>query len=47
VVLHHGRVRETGTHAELLALGGLYHRLVQLQYLGATSEHQPAPFAAS
>ena len=34
VVLHHGRIRETGSHAELLALGGLYHRLVQLQYLG-------------
>lgn len=35
VVLHHGRVRETGTHRELLALGGLYSRLHQLQYLGA------------
>ena len=34
VVLHHGRVREMGTHAELLAAGGLYQRLVQLQYLG-------------
>jgi len=34
VVLHHGRVRETGNHAELMAAGGLYSRLVQLQYLG-------------
>jgi ABC-type multidrug transport system fused ATPase/permease subunit len=34
VVLHHGRVRETGNHAELMAAGGLYYRLVQLQYLG-------------
>jgi ATP-binding cassette subfamily B protein len=34
VVLHHGKVRETGSHAELIAAGGLYHRLVQLQYLG-------------
>ena len=34
VVLHHGRVRETGSHAELMAAGGLYFRLVQLQYLG-------------
>ncbi len=35
VVLHHGRVRETGTHAELMARGGLYSRLYQLQFLGA------------
>jgi ABC-type multidrug transport system fused ATPase/permease subunit len=34
VVLHHGHVRETGTHAELMALGGLYSRLYQLQFLG-------------
>jgi len=34
VVLHHGQVRETGSHAELIAAGGLYSRLVQLQYLG-------------
>jgi len=35
VVLHHGRIRETGSHAELIAKAGLYHRLVQLQYLGS------------
>jgi len=35
VVLHHGRVREIGTHAELMRLGGLYSRLYQLQYLGS------------
>jgi ATP-binding cassette subfamily B protein len=34
IVLHHGRVREVGTHAELLGLGGIYSRLYQLQYLG-------------
>ncbi len=32
VVLHHGRVRESGTHAELLALRGIYSRLHQLHY---------------
>jgi ABC-type multidrug transport system fused ATPase/permease subunit len=37
VVLHHGRVRETGTHAELLARNGIYTRLYQLQYLGGRS----------
>jgi len=35
VVLHHGRIRESGTHAELMRLGGLYSRLYQLQYLGS------------
>ncbi|HEY2956162.1 MAG TPA: ABC transporter ATP-binding protein [Candidatus Eisenbacteria bacterium] len=40
VVLHRGRVRETGTHAELLALKGIYSRLYQLQYLGAHPERR-------
>ena len=31
LVLHHGEVRERGTHAELRALSGLYDRLYQLQ----------------
>ncbi len=34
VVLHHGELREIGTHNELLALRGLYWRLYQLQYSG-------------
>lgn len=33
VVLHHGRVRETGTHRELLASDGLYSKLYRLQFL--------------
>lgn len=32
IVLHHGELREIGTHAELLAMRGLYWRLYQLQY---------------
>jgi ABC-type multidrug transport system fused ATPase/permease subunit len=32
IVLHRGRVAETGTHAELLARRGVYYRLYELQY---------------
>jgi ABC-type multidrug transport system fused ATPase/permease subunit len=32
IVLHHGEVREVGSHAELMEKGGIYHRLYQLQY---------------
>jgi ATP-binding cassette subfamily B protein len=31
LVLHHGAIRERGTHRELLARGGLYERLFRLQ----------------
>jgi len=43
VVLHRGRVRETGTHAELLALKGIYSRLYELQYLGAKRARSGEP----
>jgi ATP-binding cassette, subfamily B, multidrug efflux pump len=34
LVLHRGQVRESGRHAELLAQGGLYARLYELQFGG-------------
>ncbi len=34
LVLHHGEIRERGSHRELLAQGGLYERLYQLQLRG-------------
>ena len=32
IVMHKGRVREMGTHQQLLAQRGIYHKLYQLQY---------------
>jgi ATP-binding cassette subfamily B protein len=37
LVMHHGEIRETGTHEELLDLGGLYTRLHRLQFAGSPS----------
>lgn len=34
ILLHKGRIRETGTHQELLAKKGMYWQLYQLQYKG-------------
>jgi ATP-binding cassette subfamily B protein len=34
LVLHHGEIRERGTHADLLAAGGLYSRLYRLEGAG-------------
>ena len=31
IVMHHGRIRETGTHQELLAMDGIYKKLYDLQ----------------
>jgi ATP-binding cassette subfamily B multidrug efflux pump len=37
LVLHHGEVRERGTHAELLRRGGLYARLYELQFVRSSA----------
>jgi ATP-binding cassette subfamily B multidrug efflux pump len=37
VVMHHGEVREQGTHAELLEADGLYARLHELQFVPAST----------
>jgi subfamily B ATP-binding cassette protein MsbA len=34
VVLENGRISQTGTHDELVAAGGLYRELVELQTRG-------------
>ncbi len=44
LVLHKGRVREMGTHQELLARRGIYYRLYQLQY--QDQEREPAAISA-
>jgi ATP-binding cassette subfamily B protein len=38
LVLHKGRLREAGTHQELLALRGIYFRLFELQYKAGAGE---------
>ncbi len=43
VVLHHGRIRESGNHAELLGLNGIYARLYELQYLGGMRKAREIP----
>jgi ATP-binding cassette subfamily B protein len=37
IVLHKGKVRETGTHRELMEAGGIYRRLYLLQFNGSTA----------
>ena len=47
VVLHHGKVREVGTHAELLQLDGFYRKLYELQYRDSRSDEDEASMAAA
>ncbi|MGI5878536.1 MAG: ABC transporter ATP-binding protein [Christensenellales bacterium] len=41
-VIHRGRIRESGSHSELMEHRGLYYHLVQLQYNGAAESAQQA-----
>jgi len=41
IVLHHGKIREQGTHQELLAQHGLYWKLYKLQYADGSRQELP------
>jgi len=41
VVLEHGRIREIGTHDQLVAQRGIYHRLHDLQFVGTGTPLDP------
>ena len=47
LVLHKGEVREQGTHQELLAQRGIYHRLYQLQFREQEKGGAPAALVAA
>jgi len=48
MVFHHGELRESGTHNELLAARGLYWRLYQLQYADdSTAGSRPTSLPSS
>jgi ABC-type multidrug transport system fused ATPase/permease subunit len=40
LVLHKGRLREVGTHQELLAERGIYFKLFELQYKAGTQDRK-------
>jgi subfamily B ATP-binding cassette protein MsbA len=45
VVIDDGKIAETGTHAELLARGGIYSRLYEMQFADMDEAATPAPKA--
>ncbi len=46
LVLHHGELRESGTHQELLAERGIYYKLYQLQYKDQESRAEARALAS-
>ena len=42
LVMNHGRIVETGTHAQLLEKGGFYAELYNAQFTGASIEAETA-----
>ena len=47
IVMHHGEIRERGTHRSLLGAGGLYERLYRLQAgLAVDTAHADLPLAS-
>jgi ATP-binding cassette subfamily B protein len=49
IVMHKGKVREMGTHQQLLARRGIYYKLYQLQYRDqelTSAPQQPQPLAS-
>ena len=47
LVFHKGRLREQGTHQELLSQRGLYHTLYELQYRDQESQIAPEALPAT
>jgi ATP-binding cassette subfamily B protein len=47
LVLHKGQLRESGTHQELLARRGIYHRLYRLQFETRQQVERRLPGAAA
>ncbi|MGA2629004.1 MAG: ABC transporter ATP-binding protein [Terriglobia bacterium] len=47
VVMHKGRVRETGTHQELLLQRGLYYKLYELQYKDQEASAARSPLSVA